>query len=277
MGSGFLRFNIGVFECIVIDADTQTWSTGDILATVPEELRWGALQVSGYFPEKFEMGYSYMLIAAGEHRILIDSGSGEDNFIQNLRSAGVEPGDIDTLVITHGDSDHICGLIDAKGQIIFANARQLMLREAWEMYTSESFLEQSQGYWADFARDVVPLLKGYIEVIEPSEEIFPGIRVVDAPGHRDGHIALHFSSGDENLLHISDAIHQKIFLAQPEWLSDFDEYPEMAKQTRARLFYLAEKGQSLVFIPHFAYPGLGHMVSEGETWGWEPVNLQNEK
>ena len=276
MSSGIHRFNIGVFECTVIDADTQSWPSEAILGTVPEDFRRQALQAAGYSPEKLELGYNYMLIETGERRVLIDSGSGNDNLLQNMRMAGVEPGEIDTLVITHADSDHIGGLIDMTGKIVFVNARHIMLREAWDLYSSETFLENSQDYWADFARDVVPLLQDYVEVIESDEEIFPGIRVVDAAGHRDGHFALHLYSQDENMLHVSDAIHHPIFLAHPTWLSDFDEYPDIAVQTRSRLFSCAESEQSLVFVSHFAYPGLGHVISEGESWMWRPVDLQNE-
>jgi len=276
MGSGFHRFNIGVFECTVIDADTQAWSSEEILGTVPDKLRRQILQAAGYSPEELELGYNYLLIVTGKRRVLIDSGSGNDNFLQNLRAAGIEPDDIDTLVITHADSDHIGGLIDTRGQMVFRNARHLVLREAWNLYTSETFLEHSEGYWANFAHDIVPQLKEYVEVIEPDEEILPGIKVVDAPGHRDGHIALHIYSEDENLLHVSDAIHHPIFLAYPAWQSDFDEYPELAKQTRSRLFSFAEREQALIFVPHFAYPGLGYLVSEGESWRWQPANLQNE-
>jgi glyoxylase-like metal-dependent hydrolase (beta-lactamase superfamily II) len=93
---------------------------------------------------------------------------------------------------------------------------------------------------------------------------------------------MHIYSQDENLLHISDAIHHPIFLGHQDWLSDFDEYPELAKQTRSRLFAFADGEQSLVFVPHFAYPGLGYLVSEGEkrrweSWKWEPFNGQDEK
>jgi glyoxylase-like metal-dependent hydrolase (beta-lactamase superfamily II) len=260
----------------VIDADTQTWPSEAILGTVPGDLRGQVLKASGYSPEKLELGYNYMLIETGECRVLIDSGSGNDNLLQNMRAAGIEPGDIDIMVITHADSDHIGGLFDSCGQIVFMNAQHLILREAWDLYNSEAFLENSQGYWADFVHQGVPMLKEYVEVIEPGEEIFPGIKVVDAPGHRDGHIAMHIYSKDKNLLHFSDAIHHPIFLAHLDWLSDFDEYPELAKLTRLRLFDFAEREQSLVFVPHFAYPGLGYLVSEGECWMWQPADLQNE-
>lgn len=78
------------------------------------------------------------------------------------------------------------------------------------------------------------------------------------------------------MLHISDAIHHPIFLAHQDWLSNFDAYPDIAVQTRSRLFSFAERERSLVFVPHFKYPGLGHLVSEGKSWRWQPVNLQNE-
>ena len=107
MSSGFHRFNIGNIECTVIDADTQVWPSESILEPVPEDLRRQALQASGYSPEKLDLGYNNMLIVTCERRVLIDSGSGNDNFFQNMRSMGVEPEDIDILVITHADSDHI--------------------------------------------------------------------------------------------------------------------------------------------------------------------------
>jgi glyoxylase-like metal-dependent hydrolase (beta-lactamase superfamily II) len=277
MDSGFHRFNLGVFECTVIDADTQSWPSEAILGTVPEGLRRQALHAAGYSPEALVLGYNYMLIVTGKRRVLIDSGSGNDNFLQNLRAAGIKPENIDTLVITHADSDHIGGLIDTSGQIVFVNARHLVLRDAWNLYTSETFMENSQGYWAGFAHEVVPPLKDYVDVLEPGEEILPGIVVVEASGHRIGHFALHIFSEDENLLHVADAIHHPVFLAHPGWQSDFDEYPELAKQTRSRLFAFTEGEQSLVFVPHFAYPGLGYLLSEGESWKWRPVKLQKEK
>lgn len=61
------------------------------------------------------------LIRGQGRTILVDSGTGGLNnsggkLSENLRSAGVAPQDIDTVLLTHAHPDHIGGLLDAQGQ-----------------------------------------------------------------------------------------------------------------------------------------------------------------
>jgi predicted peptidase len=46
--------------------------------------------------------------------------------------------------------------------------------------TSKTLQEKLQKPWVGFSQDVVPVLKEYVEVIRPVEEVISGIRVIDA-------------------------------------------------------------------------------------------------
>lgn len=49
--------------------------------------------------------------------------------LENLKAEGLAPGDIETVVLSHGHPDHIGGNTDANGEPIFPNARHVMLKD----------------------------------------------------------------------------------------------------------------------------------------------------
>ena len=51
--------------------------------------------------------HSSFLLETGEHKILVDAGEGCSRTLIEL---GVEPVELDTIIITHGHSDHTAGL-----------------------------------------------------------------------------------------------------------------------------------------------------------------------
>ncbi len=59
--------------------------------------------------------------------MLVDTGRGKSaspewhtgKLLQNLKSEGTEPSDIDTVILTHAHADHVCGNIDAEGKSAF--------------------------------------------------------------------------------------------------------------------------------------------------------------
>jgi len=58
---------------------------------------------------------------------------------QNLQAAGIEPADVDTVVITHAHPAHVGGTLDDEGQPVYASARYYLGKEEWEFWTSEHF------------------------------------------------------------------------------------------------------------------------------------------
>ena len=60
-----------------------------------------------------EHGFSALVTiakAGREHRFLFDAGTSPDGVVQNMRRLGIDPGDIEVIVCSHGHPDHTTGL-----------------------------------------------------------------------------------------------------------------------------------------------------------------------
>jgi 7,8-dihydropterin-6-yl-methyl-4-(beta-D-ribofuranosyl)aminobenzene 5'-phosphate synthase len=60
-----------------------------------------------------EHGFSALVtVTAGgaRHQVLFDAGLSPDTLVTNMRRLGLDPGDIDAVVLSHGHSDHTAGL-----------------------------------------------------------------------------------------------------------------------------------------------------------------------
>jgi glyoxylase-like metal-dependent hydrolase (beta-lactamase superfamily II) len=84
--------------------------------------------------------------------VLVDTGAdglapSTGRLIQNLKSVGIAPEHIDTVIITHGHPDHIGGNTDDKGRPAFPNARYVMWQDEWEFWTSGQVLFSSELLW----------------------------------------------------------------------------------------------------------------------------------
>lgn len=227
-----------------------------------------------------------LLIDDGEQKILIDSGlpsAGGGQLVASLAEAGHAPDDIDILVVTHGDGDHIGGLSN------YGRARIVMPASAYKLWTTdpdgmvEEFIKLFRGQVSDedlaaqatgrrAYYDVLSNLQaaGRITLIDPGEELAAGISLLPAPGHRRDHFAVKISSGGDTLMHIADAFRQPIQLKRHDFYCLFDSYPEQLATSIVMLLEMAVADNALVFGAHFPFPSLIRVAKTNAGYQWIP-------
>jgi glyoxylase-like metal-dependent hydrolase (beta-lactamase superfamily II) len=292
MGAGSFRFGVGEFECVSVSDGALNYPPESLFSNVPLEHVEEALRQLDLPTSQVMTPYTCLYIDTGEHRVLVDTGAGDlgahaaqvfpglDHstsvtglLLENLRDSGVEPSEIDTVVITHAHPDHVGGTLNETGELVFPNAHYFISGEEWEFWSSDAATTKAPPFMVETARRNLEPLKERLTLVEDASEIVPGVRAIATAGHTPGHIALSIASDGERLLHISDAVLYPLHLEHPEWTPVFDMLPEQASTSKRRIFDLAAEEDALVFAHHFPpFPSLGRVRKQEQGWRWQPTN-----
>jgi glyoxylase-like metal-dependent hydrolase (beta-lactamase superfamily II) len=274
------RFRLGDFEFISV-LDTVDAMDFDFLfpGVTPAEITNLLKQLNIPKPGTFEI--TCLIVKTGRQTILIDTGfdpcmgPGRGNLLKNLPKTGIQPNDIDTVILSHGHLDHIGGNVDNHLKPNFPNARYVMHRKEWEFWTNKpdlsSMNETMQREILEAVNKSLLSLKNRISLVDAGEDILPGIRYIHAPGHTPGHAAISISSGSTLLLYVGDIFHNVLQLARPDWSTRPDLGPQTAAETRKKIIARVISTGSRVFACHFPFPGIGNIVRKGDFHIWEPL------
>ena len=225
------------------------------------------------------------LINTGDHLVLADAGAGklfsedkQGHMMENLKAAGYQPEQVDTIVMTHLHGDHTGGLSNKEGSLLFPNATVYANKLENEYWLSEQVAAaappEKQMFFKLARESAVPYLSAEKwKPIEPGAEIVPGIKAVAAYGHTPGHTAFQVSSDGQQLLIWGDIVHSHaIQFNRPDIAIEYDSDSTKAVMTRKNLLKEASDKGELVAGMHLPFPGLGYVRNEGNgRYSWVPV------
>lgn len=217
---------------------------------------------------------------AGKH-VLIDAGTGgmitptAGQMLSQLQAIGVTPNQIDVVVISHFHGDHISGLKDKEGQLVFKNAAILVPAPEWAYWMDEGEKsrapEARKGNFA-LVEKIFGSVKGKVVPYKADEELLPGLRSIATHGHTPGHMSFLISSGKEQLIVLSDVTnHPGLFLKNPDWSPMFDMDAQMAVASRRSILDRISIDKIMVQGYHFPFPAAGHVYKDGNGYALVPL------
>jgi glyoxylase-like metal-dependent hydrolase (beta-lactamase superfamily II) len=271
------QFEVGDFECFCINDGGLNYKLEHFFKNVPKEQVEKVLSEHNLPIDSIYTPYTHLIVKTKNHLILVDMGAGKvlpnnGKLPQTMRSAGIEPADIDTVIITHAHPDHIGGTLDDRGKPIYSNARYYIWKDEWDFWFSDVAFEKTNKFFINTAREQLSPIKDRMNFLEKESEILPGVSIIAAPGHTPGHIVVSFSSDNNYLYYTADTVLYPLHLEYPDWLSVYDILPEKAEISKSKIFNLVADRKALVIGQHFVpFPSLGYVDKKENGWLFKPI------
>lgn len=286
------RFEHGSFACTVISdgvielGPANRTFPGSDPETVDELLRRSYLPV-----DRVLLNINILVVETEAGRVMFDTGVGaarewgrrkfgehSGKLLENMRAAGIAPSDIDVVALTHAHPDHAWGLVDDEGHPLFPRATVAVSRLDHDFFTDPERLADAEDAAAldrfgGASRNLLPY-RDRLRLLEDGDQVIPGVTALLTPGHTPGHAAYLIESEGETLINWGDLCHHEVLLLQkPGWQFVMDNDGPAAVLQRLRILDLVDANRYGVLGYHFPFPGLGHIVEQGEGYRWQPTDL----
>lgn len=226
----------------------------------------------GLSTEQVEPDCNLALYQDGTHNVLFDVGSGPDfmpnagQIVDSLDSAGLAPEDITHVVFTHAHPDHIWGLLDDFDEPLFLEAEYIMGRKEWDYWwdpETVNSIGDARAAFAVGAKRRMEVIADQVRLINPDENVLPGIQSIAAYGHTPGHMAFDIEG---RALVVGDAIgNHHIALRHPDWAVNSDQDPQAGIVARQMLLDRLVNEKLAVVGFHLPQGGLGRLDRNGDS------------
>jgi glyoxylase-like metal-dependent hydrolase (beta-lactamase superfamily II) len=283
-GPSFYRYKVGDFEVTALNEGIARNATPQNMAvnkTLPEIQK--ALG-DAFLPTDHVINqFNILVVNTGRNLVLLDSGFGDNgpptagNLLNNMSAAGIDPKNIDTILVSHFHGDHISGIRAKAGAANFPNAEVMVPAAEWKFWNDASqeanVIQAFKSGFANVKRVFEPIAKD-VKQYEYGKELVPGISSVDARGHSPGHAAFVVASGNGKLLVTSDTVNHQILIRNPEWSLWADMDAAMAITARKKLLDMAAADKMQIAAYHLPFPSTGFISRQGNGYEFHPAYWQ---
>ena len=281
VASGVTRVDLGSVNVTMLsDGQGARPLDANFVRNVPLADVQAALTEAKLPTDRIDVPFNPFVADIGAQRVLFDTGSGEfgaagsGKLLENMGKAGIDPKSVTAVVISHFHGDHINGLRNKAGNLVFPNAKIYVPAPEWNWWMDEARLAatpEAQRGGLNTARRVFSPIAATVVRFEPGTEILPGVRSIAAYGHTPGHTAFMIEGGSRKLLYWADTTNVFLFVRNPDWAVVFDMDADAAKATRRRIADLAIRENALVAGYHLPGSGIGTLSTRGKGYEFTPL------
>jgi glyoxylase-like metal-dependent hydrolase (beta-lactamase superfamily II) len=278
----FQRFKIGSYNAVALKDGAIEAPVDDKSFVVGQskEAISAVLAAGGAPADHYEFSIQPLLVHAGKHVLLIDSGVGHwygdagGKLLDSMKAAGEKPASVTDIFISHVHGDHIGGLITAAGALAFPGATIHMSAPEWK-YLSSLTDAEAKNMAIQRVSEFVSTIKPKVVPFEPGAVLLPGIvKAVELKGHTPGHSGYLIGSGKDSVLAFGDAMHSYVIsVAKPDWHVAFDSDQSLGAATRVKLVNDSAASGQRLYSEHFPFPGIGKIVKTDSGVRWQPESV----
>jgi glyoxylase-like metal-dependent hydrolase (beta-lactamase superfamily II) len=130
---GFRKQKLGDMDIIALnDGVARRPLAAEFVRNTPMDQVKDVLKAQNLPTDYIDIPFTAFLVVAGNQRILMDTGFADNGgattgrLMSNLNAAGFKADDITTVLISHFHGDHINGLRNKAGELVYKNAKILV-------------------------------------------------------------------------------------------------------------------------------------------------------
>jgi len=257
---------IGDWDVTTIDSGRFGLDGGAMFGIVPKPL-WER-RILADDENRIELGMRLLLARGHDRTVLVDTGIGDkfpekereiyridpafSSLDRALEAAGVDPGSITDVVLTHLHFDHAGGATrrDADGALrpSFPKARHWIQRANLDWARNPS--DRDRGSY--LAENFEPLAEaGCLEILDGPEEPFPGFSLDVVHGHTFGQQLPRIEGDGRTLAFLGDLVPTAAHVPIP-WVMGYDLQPLETVREKHALYERATAGDWLLVLEHDA-------------------------
>jgi len=278
----FQPFKIGSYSAVALkDGGLEEPVDGkSFIIGQPNEAVGAVLTAGGAPADHFEFSIQPLLVHAGVHVLLFDTGAGgffgdiAGKLPESMMMAHEKPSSVTDIFVSHAHGDHIGGLVTSTGALAFPNTTIHISAPEWKWLSGLSE-DEAKNFGIQQVSVLVSAIKLKVVPFEPGADLLPGIvKAVELKGHTPGHSGYRIGSGADSVLLFGDAMHSYLVsVRKPYWQVAFDGDKPLAAATRVALVKSSTSSGQRLYSEHFPFPGIGKIVKGKDGATWQPESL----